>query len=147
MVCLMDKRSDRLRTGSSAAVLAFVGLMFLTVLVADPGDDAYLVLLMLGGALIVSAIPYAAAALLPDGRPRRASLIGALVLSLLVGTVGTAILVCSLLAIGLGDYRYDPFVLRNHVIALGAFVAIHGALFLAFQPGFSELVRPWSVSR
>ena len=49
------------------------------------------------------------------------------------------ILTVSVAVIGLQDYGYDPLILRNHVIAVGALVAVQGALIAAYGPGVAAL--------
>ena len=117
----MAQQPARVLLGS-AAVLAILGVVFTTVLVADDGDNAYAYLAAVGVGLIVAAAPFAMAAILPAGGGRRALTRVALGLLALVGLLGSALLALSVLVIPSQDYESDS-VLWNHVIALVALVA------------------------
>lgn len=68
-----------------SGLLAVLGLVFWRVLVLNPHDNAYLAPATAGELLLALAIPFIAAALLPDGKARR---IGAWVAVALVWLFG-----------------------------------------------------------
>src|SRR5688572_11919513 len=114
----MDARSERYSSAVSALGLFAIGLLFATVLVANNQDSAYIGLWMIGGALVVSGVPYVLAAAVPAGGVRRRVLIGAVAFSALVGVLGLVILILSLVVIPSQDYADGGPLLRNHVIGL-----------------------------
>ncbi len=54
-----------------AGVLAGVGAIYIVLLTFNKGDNAYLGLVIFGALLVLAAIPFALALLLPAGRARR----------------------------------------------------------------------------
>ena len=96
-----------------------LGLFFTTVLVADGGDNAYAYLAAVGGALIVAAVPFVVAALLPAGSGRRVLTGITLGLLAVIGVLSLALLILSVVIIPSQNYPSDT-VLFNHIVALVA---------------------------
>ena len=94
-------------------------MFFAGVLVADSGDNAYSYLFLVGGALVVAAVPFALTALLPSGETRRAFTRAALGMLALVGLLALGLLLLSVAIIPSQDYQSDT-VLINHLIGLMA---------------------------
>lgn len=108
----------------SAALVAGTGLLFMAVLVANPSDNAYLWIWLLGWLLVAVAVPFGLAAVLPAGGTQRALARAAVALICGVGVPGAV-----LLLLGAALYlvstapapsgaRVDPLVALNH--AFGA---------------------------
>jgi hypothetical protein len=124
----------------SRTVIALVGLgllllagLFLGVLVANWADNAYLDLAMIGVLLVLASSPFILAAILPDHWSRRILLYLGVGVLCVVGLLGAAILINSLLVIPSQDYRHDPRVLGRHLIALVVLSpSVLGALVLLF---------------
>ena len=128
----MARQASRTVTGGTAAVLFVLGLFFTRVLVADAGDNAYIYLALIGGALIAVAVPFALATLLPAGGARRALVRVALGLLVVVGVLGLALLVLSVVIIPSQDYESDT-VLINHLVGLMALIALLIALAAVYR--------------
>ncbi|HLH25488.1 MAG TPA: hypothetical protein VK066_23455 [Chloroflexota bacterium] len=64
------QRLSRGRAAASASLTAGLGVFFARVLVTNPQDNAYLWIALLGGLLVVVAVPFALAAVAPSGPPR-----------------------------------------------------------------------------
>ena len=113
---------SRVVTGMSALALAGLGAFFVRELVANDSDNAYAGLAIIGVLLLVAALPFALASLLPRGALRRGVVTGSLVLLGIVGLLGLLILIPSVAMIPFQDYGADAPVLRNHLVGLGALV-------------------------
>jgi Kef-type K+ transport system membrane component KefB len=120
----MTEYSDRALLSGSAVGLLLLGLFFTTLLVADYSDNAYSYLAFIGWGLIAAAVPFAVGALVPPGRLRRLLTRTALGVIVLVGVLGLALLVLSILVIPSQSYESDR-VFISHAVGL---LALLGAL-------------------
>ena len=128
----MSAEPSRSLLGGTATALIVLGVFFVTVLVADSGDNAYLYLAFSGGELVAAGLPFALAALLPPGAARRLVTRVALGLFAVVGLLSLLLL---LLAVGVIPSQNYPSntVLVSHVIGLTTCIAVLGALTTAYR--------------
>ncbi len=117
----MTQPSRALLAGTAAA-LAVLGSLFVTVLVADSNDNAYLYLAVVGGGLVLAALPFAIAALLPTGSVRRLVIRAAQVFLAFVGALGTALLLVAVAIIPSQNYGSHT-VLVSHLVRLALLLA------------------------
>ena len=123
---------SRTATGASALVLGGLAALFLEVLVANDSDNAYIGLVIIGLLLILAALPFALATLLPHGGFRRVVAGIGLVLLWVLGAGSALILIPSLMIIPSQDYSYDGREFPYHVIAsLVLLLAVPGIYLLA----------------
>lgn len=109
----------RLATGASALLLATLGMILPKHFVYNSGDNAYLIIAMVGIGMIVTAVPLAAATVLPNGWLR----IG-------VGRLGVG-LVLAVSAVGLLTLAWTPFMFAaNDVRAEVARAHLYTMLFV-----------------
>lgn len=114
----------------SAALVAGTGLLFMAVLVANPSDNAYLWIWLLGWLLVAIAVPFALAAMLPAGAARRWIARAAVALVWGVGLAGALLLLLGaplyLLSSAalLPGGRVDERVAPNHVLGSLLLVAL-----------------------
>ena len=112
-------------------------MFFAGVLVADSGDNAYIYLLLVGGAFVAAAVPFAITALLPSGASRLALTRAALGFLALVGLLALGLLLVSVAVIPSQNYQSDT-VLINHLIGLLALIVVlaaHATIYYRLQPG------------
>lgn len=128
----MIQQPSRARLQGTAAALAALGVLFVRVLVADSDDNAYLYLTFVGGGLVVAALPFTVAALLPTGSVRRLVVRGAQVFLALVGALGMALLLFALAIIPSQNYRSNT-VLLSHIVGLIALVAASVVLWRIYR--------------
>ena len=115
--------------------LLLLGWLFLRVLVANQGDNAYLDLGMIGLFLLLASGFFTLATLAPARRLRRVVLVVATGLLGVVALISVVLLVQALVIIPSQDYRYDPRVFGRHLIGLLVLVpALLGATLLLFHP-------------
>ena len=101
----MSAEPSRSLLGGTATALIALGVFFVTVLLADSGDNAYLYLAFSGGGLVAAGLPFALAALLPPGAARR--LVTRVALGL-VAVVGLLSLLLLLLGCGRHSFAELP---------------------------------------
>jgi Kef-type K+ transport system membrane component KefB len=130
----MADQPSRAHLGWSAMGLFGLGVFFLQVLVVDQNDNAYGYLAVVGGALTVTAVPFAVAALVPTGPVRKVIARVAFGLVALVGLVGGVLLLLSVLLIPSQSYGSNA-ILVGHVVGLLALIGALSALVTIYRPG------------
>ena len=128
----MGSQPSRLLLGGTAATLIALGVFFITVLVADGGDNAYLYLAFSGGAFVVSGLPFALAALLPPGGARRLATRLSFGLLALIGILALLLLLLAVVVIPTQNYESSTVLLR-HVVGLTTCMATLVVLILAYR--------------
>jgi hypothetical protein len=128
----MSRQPSRALLGGTAAALSVLGALFITVLVADSGDNAYLYLAFSGGAMVVAGLPFALAALLPPGAARRWITRAALGLLALVGLLAILLLLLAVAVIPSQNYGSST-VLVSHVIGLITCIAVLGTVTMVYR--------------
>ncbi len=117
-----------MRAAASALLLVSLSVVFFRVLVANPSDNAYLLIWLSGVLLAGITVPFALAAIVPEGRLRRGLALGGVGLVWGVG-VPTALLLLAggpiylLSSEGVLRSSIDYRVVLNHLLgglALGA---------------------------
>ena len=139
----MDAYTSRRTVAACGGTTFAAGLCFLAVLVANPSDNAYIGLWLIGCGLIISSVPYAVVVALPPGPGARVAFVGALVLSALVGVIALLLLSQSLLTIRSADYGYDPRIPRNHWMGLGVLILTIAVQIAACRPTW----KAWRSAR
>jgi hypothetical protein len=124
------RRLPRERAAASAGLLAGLGVVFAKVLVANPSDNAYLWIAMLGVLLGAVAVPFALAALAPAG-PLRGGLarLGIGLVWVVGGPGALLLLVGALLSLlssprGVPGAVVDDRVAVNHVVGCVALLGL-----------------------
>jgi hypothetical protein len=122
--------ASRALARGSLAVLITLGVVFRTVLVGNPSDNAYLWIAVLGMLLFFPAVPFALAAIVPRGRATSWLMRAGIVLFWLIGGGGL-----SLLGIGGGLYLTStpPGIAMDSRVPIFhgiGFVLLLGALYL-----------------
>ena len=124
------ERLPRGLAAASAGLLVALGLFFVKVLVANPSDNAYLWIAILGVLVGVLAVPFALAAVAPAGAPRGRLARAGIALVWGLGVPGALILVAGaqlyLLSIphDVPGVRVDDRVAVNHVLGSVALLAV-----------------------
>ncbi len=128
----MSSQPDRATLGGTAAGLLLLGAFFLQVLVADSSDNAYFYLFALGMALLIAALPFVLAALMPGGAPRRMTARLALGFLSVVGLPGLVLLIFAVLLIPFQNYESSQ-VLVSHVLGLVLLLAALIAMIFLYR--------------
>lgn len=112
----------RLVTAASACLLAILGVLLPRQFVYNSGDNAYLIIAMMGMWLVGNALPFAVATVLPEGAVRRITVQVGVALILVLGLLSVVLLAGLVAAFPGDDVR--PEVARAHLFtALFALVA------------------------
>jgi hypothetical protein len=123
----MDRlnRDDRRQPAARGALLATLGVVFLRVLVADWGDNAYLWPALAGMGLVVAALPFALATLLPARARRAATWLGTTLVWLLLAASAVFVLpyLVATLVTSASDAPRDRAFL-THLLGLAAMAAM-----------------------
>lgn len=124
------QRLPRGIAAASAALVGGLGFFFVKVLVANPQDNAYLWIALLGLLLLTIAVPFALAALAPAGRPRRWLAGSAIVLVWCVGAPAVLVLLVGAPLYLLTSARVPPGglvdsrVATNHLLGAAALLPV-----------------------
>ena len=119
-----DRAPQRWLAGAVGLALGALGAVFLRLLVANDGDNAYIGLYLIGGLLVLAGMPFVLAALLP-GHGRRRTIQIAFATLWAASALAALLLLWALAVIPTQNYDYDPRVFRNHLLA---FVLLVGAV-------------------
>jgi len=131
---IVPREPSRPATAASAALLAGLGYLFSDTLIANRGDNAYLLLWMTGAALYLCSMPFVIATLLPQGNVRRLAVLAGVALVAMTLSWGGPFLLLTIVFYG-GDYERVFFV--NHLIALA--ILTPAALFVMLSPRLARL--------
>ena len=124
------RQLPRRLAAASAALLGGLGAFFVKVLVANPQDNAYLWIALLGVLLLATAVPFALAALGPAGRLRGWLARAGVVLVWCLGAPAALILLLGAPLYLLSTARVPPGALLdnrvavNHLVGAGLLLAV-----------------------
>jgi hypothetical protein len=107
---------SRAATGISAALLVATGVLVPRSFIYNGGDNAYLLIAMVGMGLIIAAVPFGAATVPPSGTVRTVVVKIGLGFALLLATLGLITLGWSPFAFTAEDVRDE--VARAHLYAM-----------------------------
>ncbi len=122
--------ASRALARGSALALVFLAIVLRTVLVRNPSDNAYLWIAVVGMALLLPAVPFALAGLLPRGPATSWLMRAGIVLLWLLAVPGLVLLV---IGAGLSVATAPPSIPMDTQVPLShllAFVLLAGTLYL-----------------